>query len=1171
MTTLRIYMLGPFRVLRSGEPIPPSAWRSQQTRKILKVLLTRRGRVVPADQLLEILWPKDAPTAARRRLHVRISQLRRALRAEPQDETLDPDGSSAYILTIEGGYAFDLEADCWLDTVEFEACAERGRRSQESGSLVEATAAYEVARALYRGDFLEEDLYEEWAFAERERLRERFLTVLTELAECYAQLGRYRRAIACCHEILAADPCRETAYVRLMLYHYYAGEQAQALRAYERCRQVLADELGVEPLLQTAALYEQVRQRQVQPVDSAVRYPEPVYEDRLVEVPYSLGRTPFVGRDREYARLANCVEETIAGHGRVAVVSGEAGLGKTRLVQEVLGYARQQGAVALEGQCFELGSALLYQPFVQALRSYLPTMDTRHLCQIPTVWLAEVARLLPELGEIFPDVLLSVPLPPSRQKSRLFEGVAQFIVCVSREQPLVIFLDDLHWADRPTLELLHYVARQAAGEKVLLVGAFRGEEVEEDHPLTRLLREMSKERALTRLELQPLSEKAVTELVAQMSHSSAGGLLFSRHIYRETEGNPFYVVAILQNLFEEGLLYVDENGEWATGYDASTVDYAELTIPPTMQEVIEARLARLDRASRQLLALASVVGQEFDPACLQMASGRSEEELFEVFSDLLRRRLIREESGGRGYEFDHSKVREVVYAELDGPQRVALHWRVGEALEKQHRANLEKVAERLVHHFQLAGQVSQTVKYAIVAGQEALRMCAHQEAGGFFQCALTAAEKADLSLTRAQRLAIQQGLGDAHWMAGRYGQARACYEESITHTQTATESDGLIFKIAYLDAQQGVSIPSLLLRAEDFQSKMADEQNPLAEARHWLQVGYAFLIQGAADQAREQYQRGWEIISNLATTSEEGRHAFDLAEAQRALGEARLAWGEYDQAANDLEEALPVCQGIGDLQGVMKCRLLLSEVRYRAGAWALALGELNQVVKMATRVEHPSLLADALFRRGYVYADQGAWDLAEAEGLRSRAIAEEVGDLASQSGAQFLLNRILIKRGEAEQALPSCRAMEAVTRALGSGLYLCLALRYLGEAYVGLGESEQALACCGEGLELAHEADFEREVGAIQRVWGEALAQQGEWDEAEARLQASLELLARIGSPYELGESHRSLGRLYWERGAVEAAKEHLDAALAVFEGLGAERDAAVTQHLLSDLADSPQ
>ena len=1149
---LRISTLGPFTIQRDEEEIPTSAWGSQQTRTILKVLLTRRNHVISADQLVDILWPNDDPDTARNRLHVRISQLRRAL---------DPGNPSAYVLTHKGGYRFNPEADCWIDTVEFEARAQWGRQCQECENLPEAITSYETACALYRGDFLEEDLYEDWTLAERERLRERFLMVLTELAECYARQGRYRRAIALCRRVLAVDACRETVYARLMLYHYHAGEQSQALRMYEHCCQTLADEMGVEPLPQTTALYKQLLQ---QNTSAGECYPEPVYEKHLAETPYSLSQIPFVGREKEYTRLVASIQRSIDSKGRLVLISGKAGTGKTRLVQEALGYARRQKAQVLEGRCFELESSLSYQPFVQALRSYLPQADPEHLGRIPNLWLAETMTLLPELGELFPNLSPNAPLPPEHRRNRLFEGIAQFVIHISRQVPVVVFIDDLHWAGRPSLELIHYVVRHVATERALFIGTFRSEELIEGHPLNEFLRGVNKERTLAQIELRPLSEEAVTALIVQIAHSPSEISRFAQRVYSETEGNPLFITATLQDLFERNVLRIDEAGKWLFDDDALTADRDELAIPPTIQEVIGARLSRLNKASRRLLATASVIGQEFSPNTLQQVSGYADDELLETLDDLQCRRLIQEGAEEHEYRFDHSKVREIAYANLDTPQRAVLHRKVGQALEDQHRENLEKVAERLTQHFRLAGEPSQTIKYTIMAGQEALRTCAHREAIAYFQQASTVADEANIPLARAQYLAVQRGLGDAHWMTGRYDLARDCFEKTLSRGKTLAEIDGPGFKIAYLDAQQGMSISALLQRAETFESKLKNENNPLIEIRHYLQKGYTLLVQGAANEAQRSYQHGWDIISDLALTSTRKQYIFDLAEAHRARGEARLYWGEYSQSTDDLKKALSIYQKVGHLLGTMRSHLYLGELLVHTGDWDSAQAEFKQVIETATRVEHKPLLAEALFRLGYIHCDQGKWMLAESEALRSQTIAENVGDLVGQSGAQFLLNRILIKRGQAKQALPSCRAMESAMRALESGLYLCLALRYLAEAYVGLGKSEKARAHCREGLELARKADFKREIGAIQRVCGDALIQQNEWDKAEAHLQASIEQLERIGSLYELGESYRSLGSLCRKRDAPEAAAKHLQAAQTLFEGLGAKHDAILTQKLMT-------
>ena len=298
--TLRIHLLGSFEINREGLLLTNQDWRSQQTRTICKILLARRRQVVTSDQIIEILWPDNSPKSARQRLYVRISQLRSALRS-----------GKSLLQTVEGGYIFNPDETCWLDVEAFQSRIAEGFHYQEAGQQPQAIHAYEQARQLYRGDFFAEDLYTDWTFAGREFYREQLLTLLIELSECYAQQGRYRLAIARAQDALARDPLRETIYVRLMLYHYYTGERAQALRIFDRCCDELADELTVAPLDSTVYLAKQIRAGTLWTSVDAPRYPPPIYEGRLFEVPYVLSETPFVGREREYAWLVEQWQDEI--------------------------------------------------------------------------------------------------------------------------------------------------------------------------------------------------------------------------------------------------------------------------------------------------------------------------------------------------------------------------------------------------------------------------------------------------------------------------------------------------------------------------------------------------------------------------------------------------------------------------------------------------------------------------------------------------------------------------------------------------------------------------------------------------------------------------------------------------------------------------------------------
>lgn len=345
MAGLKINLFGEFEVRRGEEPIGPEEWGRQKTRSLLKLLLTRPGHVFKRDEILEALWPGVPPKSAEHSLRTTVGLLRRAL--EPDLER-GPD--SRYVLRVRHGYLFDRRADCEVDAWRFEEHWQKAGAAREAGDLDEAIEGYRKALGFVRGDFLEEDRYEEWAMEARQEWQERRIAALSELSECLALRGCYAEAIEACNRALALDKYREELHRRLMLYHYCAGEQAVALRVYRGYAKMLGAELGVAASPELVRLKDRIEIRDVPGVDEVRRYPRP---RRPLRFPYSLSRTRFVGRDAEYALLAERLREAMEGSGGAVAVEGEAGVGKTRLVEEFLGYARSRGVLVLWGRCYE--------------------------------------------------------------------------------------------------------------------------------------------------------------------------------------------------------------------------------------------------------------------------------------------------------------------------------------------------------------------------------------------------------------------------------------------------------------------------------------------------------------------------------------------------------------------------------------------------------------------------------------------------------------------------------------------------------------------------------------------------------------------------------------------------------------------------------------------------
>ncbi|HIC95677.1 TPA: hypothetical protein EYP12_03490, partial [Candidatus Bipolaricaulota bacterium] len=373
-----------------------------------------------------------------------------------------------------------------------------------------------------------------------------------------------------------------------------------------------------------------------------------------------------------------------------AVIDGEAGAGKTRLVQELASYVTGRGGLALIGSCHATSEGLPYQPLIEALRNYLSQASVERLRQLPSLWLAEVAKLIPELGELL-DISPNPPLSPDQEKNRLFTGLTEFIGSISQDKPMLLFLDDLHWVDRATLRYLSYLAHYIPQERILVVGTYRTEEVDEGHSLAELIGQLYPKGLMARLTLKGLAKEEVANLLKGMLGLKAKEEEFSQRIFKETEGNPFFVVELVKSLIEGGVLYPEGEG-WHILSGEIIADY----VPATVREVIRARLRRVSQRGRELLSLAAVAGREFDLEVLSAADGY-EEELLEIMDELLQAHLVLERD--QGYEFGHELIRQVVYEGLSSAKRRNLHLRIGRAMESVYAQQIDEVAGELAQHF----------------------------------------------------------------------------------------------------------------------------------------------------------------------------------------------------------------------------------------------------------------------------------------------------------------------------------------------------------------------------------------------------------------------------------------------------------------------------------------
>lgn len=1116
LEAVELRVLGGFAVRVGGLEVAEEAFERRKARSLLKLLALREGYRLRRDEALEALWPALSPPAALSQLYKAVHQARAALASV--SPAVSPEGlltlkDEVLALQAPGGVRSDLEA--------FEAQAKAALAGRRAEALERALAAY--------GELLPADRYEEWTLERREALQELQAALLLALGEARLALGQLAEAAEAFRALLELDPAREEAHRGLMQVYAAQGSRARLERQYRRCREALAEELGAEPSAQTQALYRRLL---------AAPAPAPAREAPGPRLPPG----PLVGREAELGEIAHALERIAWGQGVVLGLEGSPGTGKTRLAQEALRLARQRGYQAFLGSSHAAEGQLPYAPFVEALRQALST-DPKDAELLP----AELRAHIPELP---PDTAPILSGDPLAAQGMLFAAVWRFLARRAVHNPVVLAFDDLHGGDEGTLRLFHYLARQAAGGPVLLLGTWRSEP-EPPHALLELVHSLERH-GLVRLRLPPLAEGEHRELLAHLLGAEVAPAL-AQEVYRLSEGNPLFALEIARQLQQGGQLS-------RAGEDWGLAVPGPLPLPPSLTTLLSGRLLRLSPPALHLLQLAAVAGREVAHAVLEAAVGPG---LADPLDEALAAKLLLEQ--GPGYRFRHPLYREALYQGLSLARRAALHGEVARALEAAYRADLALHTEALAHHYRRAGQAERALEYLLKAGERATAVYDHPAALERYREAL------ELGLSGEARARVWERIGDAHRATGDVRQALAAYREALEGAPApaalyrklaltailATDMDGAAGYLAQAQARTGpdpLERARLLLVQALYHWHWHELEQAAAEAHEALQLAEA---QGAGVEVQQAYELlalsylpmgrweeglRYELKRGLAGWSPEVALATD---AHLCLWEYHI-YGEdpYQQARAFIRQVQEHAQAVGDLRCVAVCHYALGSMEFLRTNLQEAARHLGRALELHHRIGSPAGEAYTLAREALLHTARGeleaGWRAVE-RGLEAAAQAAVRDHCLMRLYAAGLWNRLEARdRTRAERLARAGLDLEAQ----GTLCPVCSVQFYPALAAFRLeqGELEDALAYAQKAQKFAE--TFQNQPGLAQARWveGRALAARGELEAARWAYRQAEAGFRSLGHAYDLALVLSSLAQLPGEQAHAAEARRLLAA-----------------------------
>jgi predicted ATPase/DNA-binding SARP family transcriptional activator len=1210
--SLEVATLGRFEVRRHQDLLNGGYWNRRKVVELFKLLITAEQHRLHREQIQEILWPSSASEQAASSFGKTLYLLRRAL--EPELATSKGSPSTYLILDHDvlllSADGISIDANRFEESVKRLQVVARNHSNSDANGPGQADQLalldeFDRVLALYGGDYLPEDLYEDWSQRRRDRLRRMHSWLLEHAAALAVSCKMGQPASEYLQALLEHDATDEQTHRLLMLVYARMGRRKEALHQFQLLRETLRDELRAHPLPETVDLYRTIQAGRVpsdlapslsqinEPISSegaeATRWSAPtaltstssrhlptansfsasINESEEAQIDLLLRATPgsdllqgvLVERDKEMLRLQQMYSQLHNGTHSSLVIYGEPGIGKTRLAREFTCWVEaQQPATVLWGGCYEMVGSLPYHPIVEVVMTFVRSSSSDDLRRLLGTHACHLARLVPELRNRLPDLSMAELQEPELERSNLFNAVAHFFNRLAAERPLVIILDDLQWVDTATIHLLNYlmlapVPSLLPAARPLYMLLYRADEVHESHPLRGLLASLARFRMMEELRLKRLSEWAVKQLLVGLAGHCVSQV-FVNEIYKHTEGNPFFLGETLISLLYEGKLK-KVHGQWQT-----TVSLDELALPQSVCLLIERRLQRLSPECRATLTLAAVLGRQFSSQLLCRARGLSENIVSEHVDDAIRLHILSpltrsnspshpEHAHVSQQDFDlsftHDKIREVLYQSLNPLRRRTLHRQVAQAIEQHSATSLGTYHSLLAYHYQMAEDYPRAVNYFLDASRQAAQVYA-------FAYAAEGVEKALELLIgdedRQQRAELLHHLSEeAYLYNGRpdkaieAGMASGALWHDLGNVEKEAETRLDVAFALHWQGREVEAIESVQCALECLEKKPEEVRLCARAAAQW---GMAAVNLGDTRTAFEQLQLAEQLHARVGSNDP-------------FISVVTLwAWSWYYWLAGTLQDMLSYA-----LRAAQTCRETYrpdwEPMAMYSAAWAyMQLGQVTEGQRLAIETLEKAQRHNVVGAQGWAYLVLSFISLQRTRYEESLSYAARAMEIAHMLYDRDLQARVLWSRSlcawrqcKWDDSIRSISEAIAISQQEGavSMVYPHLLVQ-AAHAHLSAGYLERAQQLLDESWRIVQERGYQQLSFNCKRIQARIWQAEGRFSEAEQYFEQTLAESQQLGDILLYNLTLEAYGQLYltWKRdGDRERGQALIDRAWVFF------------------------